>query len=357
MAPLKKKNEGNEHGGSREKMLERIYHNPNHPGSFRGQRSLLKEAREIDPLTSLEDVQNFLEGQRTYTLQRLTRKKFARNPILSPKPRVILAADLAEMRPYARYNRGVNYLLVCVDTFSRYARVSPCKRKDSPSMLAAFRSILDKEPCSFEGVSRLFVDRGREFYSAPVRAYLSEKGIKLYSVFSQETKSSIAERFIRTLKSLIYKYMTANNTLEYLPVLDGLVKSYNLAPHRTLGVDKSPSDVHALTKPAQFIHQFKIMHYKKRGRSNQTLSSTLNVGDHVRLSGAWRSAPFHRGFQVQNTEEIFTIDSINTRQIIPTYTVRALDGEKIEGVFYREELVRTRLPEYFPIVVKKKLGW
>lgn len=37
-------------------------------------------------------------------------------------------------------------------------------------------------------------------------------------------KATLAERFIRTLKELIYKYISQNNTKTYLPVLQQLVR-------------------------------------------------------------------------------------------------------------------------------------
>ena len=44
----------------------------------------------------------------------------------------------------------------------------------------------------------------------------------MYSTHN-ESKSVIAERFIKTLKSKIYKRMTANNSKSYLPYLNNLV--------------------------------------------------------------------------------------------------------------------------------------
>ena len=75
-----------------------------------------------------------------------------------------------------------------------------------------------------------------------MKKMLASKKVKLYSVFSQETKASIAERFIRTLKGKLYKYMTAHNTLNYMTALPEIVKTYNLSPHRGLK-GKTPVEV------------------------------------------------------------------------------------------------------------------
>ncbi len=335
---------------SKKQFLQRLYQDPHHPGSLGGERRLYEAARAIRPDITLKDVQKFLEDSRAYTLHKLQPKKIKR-AILSPKPRVIIAADLADMKVLAQFNRGVKYILVCVDVFSRYAKCLPLMRKDATSMVSAMKKVLEEENDMFNGVSRLFVDRGKEFYNRQLQSYLESKHIKTYSVYSQETKSSIAERFIRTLKARLYRYMTAHNTLEYVSVLGDIVESYNHSRHRALG--KTPAEVHTLRKPNQLIKQFKTMHYKSREKVRGTSSRLLNIGDYVRLVGADRASKFSRGFNIQNTEEIFRIDEVDHRQYPVAYIIKDLSNQPIQGLFYREELVKVQLPEVFPIIIKK----
>ena len=332
-------------------VLRRLYEDPKHPGSFSGSRNLYTAAKAIYPAITQKDVDLFLRTSRAYTLHRLQPKRFRRRSILSPKPRVILAADIADMRHLARYNEGFKYLLVCIDAFSRFATALPLRRKDASSVLSAFKHILRNEG-DFEGVSRLFVDRGKEFYNSLLHKYLREKKISIYSVHSQETKSSQAERFIRTIKSRLYRYMTTDNSLTYVRALDDIIYSYNNTKHKTL--DNTPAEVHKMKRPSDIIRQFIIINYKKGIKKRERNSSVLTVGQYVRLVGAKRSDKFSRGFNIQNTEEIFQIDSVDKKQYPAVYTVRDLSGERVEGVFYKEELVKVVLPDSFPIIVKKK---
>ena len=55
----------------------------------------------------------------------------------------------------------------------------------------------------------------------------------MYSIYNQG-KSVVAERFIRTLKSKIFKRMTAISKNVYFDVLDDIVKKYNNTVHRTI---------------------------------------------------------------------------------------------------------------------------
>ena len=47
-----------------------------------------------------------------------------------------------------------------------------------------------------------------EFYNSSVKKWLKDNNIEIYSI-QNEVKSVVAERFIRTLKTKIYKYMTS----------------------------------------------------------------------------------------------------------------------------------------------------
>ena len=56
---------------------------------------------------------------------------------------------------------------------------------------------------------------------------------EMYSVH-KEGKSVVAETFIRTLKSKIYKHMTSIWNNVYIDKLDDIVNEYNNTYHRTI---------------------------------------------------------------------------------------------------------------------------
>ena len=62
----------------------------------------------------------------------------------------------------------------------------------------------------------------------------------MYSIHN-EGKCVVAERFIRTLKNKIYKYMTSVSKNVYIDKLDDIVKEYNNTYHRTIKM--KPVDV------------------------------------------------------------------------------------------------------------------
>ena len=90
----------------------------------------------------------------------------------------------------------------------------------------------------------------------------------MYSTHN-EGKSVIAERFIRTLKTKIYKYMTSVSKNEYVDKLDDIVDEYNNTCHRTIKM--KPVDVKGNT----YIDIEKEVNDK---------DPKFKVGDHVRIS-------------------------------------------------------------------------
>ena len=52
--------------------------------------------------------------------------------------------------------------------------------------------------------------------------------------------AAIAERFIRTLKGKLFRYMAHQNTKKYIHILPDIIKSYNLTQHHGLGGNHQP---------------------------------------------------------------------------------------------------------------------
>ena len=89
--------------------------------------------------------------------------------------------------------------------FQDSLNVFPSKERTN-SVHDALNKILNSN--YFNKLKRLNTDEGKEFYNQKVNKLLTSKGIILYSVSSREIKAAIAERFIRTLKGKLFRYMT-----------------------------------------------------------------------------------------------------------------------------------------------------
>ena len=90
----------------------------------------------------------------------------------------------------------------------------------------------------------------------------------MYSIHNEE-KSVVAERFIRTLKTKIYKYMTSVPKNVYINKLDDIVGEYNNTYYRTIKMKLAD------TKNNTYIDLKKEVNDK---------DTKFWVGDHVRIS-------------------------------------------------------------------------
>ena len=164
-------------------------------------------------------------------------RKFEKRKIYSTFKDNIWGVDLADMQLLSKYNRGIRFLLCVVDNFSKYAWVVPLKDKKCISIVKAFQSILKQ---SNRKPNQIWVDKGSEFYNAYFKKLLRDNNVVMCSTHN-EGKSVVAERFIRTLKSKIYKYMTSISKNVYIVKLDDIVDEYNNTHHTTIKM--KPIDV------------------------------------------------------------------------------------------------------------------
>ena len=158
----------------------------------------------------------------------------------------------------------------------------------------------------------------------------------MYSTHN-EGKSVVAERFIRTLKNKIYKYMTSISKNVHIDKLDDIVDEYSNTKHRTIKM--KPIDV----KDNTYIDFGKEVH------DNDT---KFRVGDHVRTS-KYKNI-FVKRYTPNWSEEIFVIKEVKNT-VSRTYIINDLNGEEIIGTFYENELQKTNQKEFrIEKVIKKK---
>ena len=215
------------------------------------------------------------------------------------------------MHILSKYNKGIRFLLCVIDIFSKYAWVVPLKDKKGISIVKAFQSILKQ---SNRKPNKVWVDKGSEFYNAYFKKWLRDNDIVMYSTHN-EGKSVVAERFIKTLKSKIYKYMTSISKNVYIDKLDDIVDEYNNTYHTTIKM--KPIDV----KDNTYINAYKEINNK---------DPKFKVGNRVRIS-KYKNI-FAKGYMPNWSEEVFVINDLN--------------GEEITETFYEKELQKTNQEEF-----------
>ena len=87
--------------------------------------------------------------------------------------------------------------------------------------------------------------KGGEFYDRSMRSFLQNNNIEMYSTHN-EGKSAVFERFVRTLRNNIQKYMTSISKNMYIDKLQDIVNICNNIYHRT--IELKPVDVKSNTQ-------------------------------------------------------------------------------------------------------------
>ena len=291
------------------------YTNPSHAGSFRGIDSIQRHAK-----VDADTARKWLMGQKSYTLHKQSKTRFRRRRTLAKGINDLWQADLVDLSLLSNENNSYRYLLTCIDVFSKYARVEPLKNKSGRTLTTAFAKMLAEQQCNL-----LQTDKGTEFLNSSFQKLLRDRNIRHYTSENDDIKAAVVERFNRTLKSVMWRYLTHTSSGRYIDVLPQLVSSYNNTYHRSIKM--SPSEVNAHNETVVRSRLFPVR--------NLVIKWRYKVGQTVRMRQSKRV--FKKGYEPSWTEEIFTIASLYPSDP-PTYILKDLAGELIKGKFYEQEI-------------------
>ena len=112
------------------------------------------------------------------------------------------------------------------------------------------------------------LDQGGEFCNNLFKRFLKINKIEMYSIYNIG-RSVVAERFIRTLKSKLFKHMAAVSKSVYFDALDDAVNKYNNAVHRSIKM-----------KPINVTFDY----YAEYNQDFNEKDAKFKVGHHVRIS-------------------------------------------------------------------------
>ena len=116
-----------------------------------------------------------------------------------------------------------------------------------------------------------------------------------------EEKSSVVERWNRTMMNIMWKYFTANSTQKYINVPPSMVEKYNNTYHRSIKL--TPPDAR---NSANYQHVYSALYAKASAR--EATSPKFHVVDRVRITR--KKGTFEKGFTPNWTEEVFSISSV-----------------------------------------------
>ena len=131
----------------------------------------------------------------------------------------ISGADLVDMQLISIFNKKIRLLLCFFYIYIKYAWVTPLEDKEGITINNAFQEKLDE---ANHKPNKTLVGKGRTFFNRSKKSWLQDNDKEMYSTH-KEGKFVAAERFIKTLKNKICKYMTSTSKSGYIHKLADIV--------------------------------------------------------------------------------------------------------------------------------------
>ena len=276
-------------------FLTRFYDDP--ATGMRGRDALYGKISTAVWGISRRDVAKFLANHQTAQVHHAV----AKVPITRPAVLRIegqWAVDLTWLKRYDPADselKDSQILFTCIDQFSKYAWVRILPNKTGATVAKAMQSVIDE---SKERGTKLPTvvrsDNGSEFIAAAFGRVLHSVGARQrFSEAYNPRQNAMIERFNKSIKSMIYRYMTQFNATKLdNGALQKLVTNYNSTKHAT--THEAPIDIHdADDKDAKLGAQRNMRaRAVKLVEKNEAAYPDLEPGDHVRVArrteASWR---------------------------------------------------------------------
>lgn len=276
-------------------------------------------------------------------LHKPVRRNFPRRNIVLKGMHDLYQADLVEMRPHSRVNKGFKYILTLINCFSKMAYARPLKSKSGRETSEAMEKILKTSRLKFK---HLQTDKGKEYYNSYFINLMKKHGINHYSTHSDK-KAAIVERFNKTLKSAMYKQFSLRGSYKWIDILDKLIVEYNNRFHRAIRM--KPIEVKKRNEKQV------LQNIKNATKSKPELRppSKFNEGDQVRICKY--KGVFTKGYLPNWTNEVFEIFRVQPTTPA-TYILRDNRGEIMKGGFYGHELLKSSSGDVYLIdkIIKRR---
>jgi len=251
-----------------EEIIRRYYYDPK--TGFISSNALHKKLRKDGHNISLKKVRDFIKKQETAQIH--TTPKRTKGRYIDAQP-YSFQMDLLFYDKFKTINRGFGVFLVLIEITSRKAFVYPLKSKTAEQVKEALEKFFKKQ----KEVKYIYTDNGKEFLNSKVQKILSDNIENTHFILQDDNHRSlgIINRFMRTLRERIEKWITANKTKKFIDVLDDLVNNYNNTENIS---GWTPNKAH---KNTDILRQIRI---EKSIKSAEFFEKRpLDIGDKVRI--------------------------------------------------------------------------
>ena len=311
--------------------LKTIYYSLDNAASYSSTSKLYQKVLADKKNITYSQIEKWLKSQTTYTDHKEVKKKFKTQTVYAPYSHYLWDIDTVNMLKYSKYNK-FNYFLVCIDILSRFAYTFPLKTLQGGEMCLALKHIFKTQK-----PERIRSDKGSEMINKKVAKLLNNLNIIHFTTTSQ-FKACYAERFIKTLKSKISRYIYHKQNYKWDNILKSVTKSYNSTFHRS--IHTTPENALNMTSQDLWLINYGPHSNKTKNLSNNQLKIKkkykYKIGTKVKIS--YMKTVFQRAYSQTYTDEVFIISSRYAKENIPIYILKDWNNEIINGTFYESEI-------------------
>ena len=222
------------------------------------------------------------------------------------------------------------------------------KKKANGDVLEALKSIINKNKLF---PSQITSDNGPEFVNDNMEAYLEKIGVyhNTSLPYSPNTTGAI-ERYNKTIKSMIYKYMGLTDDVVWVDVLGDIVENYNNTEHRMTGYPPNNVDKYTFKKVIEGLD---------RSKFDETIlnENRLKRGDIVRV--VLRKEKFDKKIKERFSEKLYRVVLVLNGQmgiVEDLYKIETLEGEPVKKEYTYSQLQKVgNAPVEFKSTNRKKI--
>lgn len=279
--------------------MEELYKKYNYPSA----NYFYQILKENGIKATHKQVKDFIDKQ---SIQQITTKKRKIKEklkyITASAPYEIFQIDLIDYQKYSKTNKGYKYVLIAVDVFTRKAYAIPIKTKQPNDVLEGFIEIIEEEQPLV-----ITHDDGNEWKGVFKNFIEKHDIIEITTETGNHNALGIIDRFTRTIKEMIYKYMVANDTTTYILVLDKLIELYNNKPHTAIDNIK-PNEADKNDNMLVISH----INYNKKLFNQGNMkkqNKKISIGDSVRVIKEKKT--FTKGYETGYSNKVYRVMDIN----------------------------------------------
>jgi len=288
-------------------------------------------------------IKEFLESQDVYTKFKKADKKFPKRRFYTKGIDEIFQTDLVFLDKNNKEYKPYKYLLLVIDTFSKFLWIEPLKTKSGIEVKNTFDIIFKK---SKRIPNKIHSDLGLEFISKETQNLFKTLKIQWYATENQ-TKAMIVERVALTIQQKMYKYLSSKKRAEFyenkrsyhnksiVDIIQDIVENYNNSYHSTIKM--TPVEASSAARETEVYKNL----YGKNNRLSKQQNYMRNEKPVFKIDDTVRITKYgtilDRGYQQNFLDEVYKIAEILDTQPI-TYKIKDEKNALVQGSFYKQEL-------------------